>query len=61
MNVFQAEENYILPTIPQLYDNLNGSCSCATSSTCSRQLLFILNSKTIILPFLSDTEYWYIN
>ncbi|CAF1223849.1 unnamed protein product [Rotaria sp. Silwood1] len=46
-----SKDNYIMSTSPITYNNSNGSCSCATMSTCSSSLLNCYG-KTGILPGL---------
>jgi len=36
------DEAYLVPTSPRVYNDTDGPCSSATSSACSRQLIFFL-------------------
>jgi hypothetical protein len=57
-----AENNYIFSTRPESYNESNEVCSCDTSSTCSKSLLFNYSTATNSSGNLSITEIlsWFI-
>jgi hypothetical protein len=52
-----SNNNYLMLTRPQWYNKTNDSCSCDTSSACSKSLLVELSGNILIMKTYNKMKF----